>query len=103
MNVTKIKYYDVNENGNGRFLARCSVYIDNLLVLHDIKVFDGNKGRYVVMPSKTFKVNTVDGLIEKREDLFHPVDRSFSEYLSKTVLEGLDYCENGGSNIYIPE
>lgn len=53
MNVTSIDLTVWEDRGQAtKIKAFCSVVFDNEFVVHDIKIIDGNRGLYVVMPSR---------------------------------------------------
>lgn len=103
MRITKVKFYDL-ESKNANFLAKCSVVLDDSFVLHDIKVLTGKKGRYIIMPEKSNapknKENSRKG---ECEDIFHPVNKDFFDYMSKTILDGYSIYERSSDKIYFPK
>lgn len=103
MKITKVKYYDIGVSGCKNFLARCSVVFDDCVILHDVKVLNGEKGRYIIMPEKS-NVKNVSSSNRNREgeDVFHPVRQSYSSYMKDVVLKGFEEYENGGNKIYNP-
>ena len=50
MRVTDVRLTLCQPNQE-RFLAHCSVIIDNAFVIHDVKIIDGSRGIFVAMPS----------------------------------------------------
>lgn len=42
----------LTERGGGRLLAICSVTLDEVMVIHDVKVIDGIRGLIVAMPNR---------------------------------------------------
>lgn len=81
MEITKVRFYDLGD-GSSSYLGKCSVVLSGVLVLHDIKLFDGQKGRYIVMPRKSGVAE--DGGVG---DVFHPVKSSFFAYMSSVILD----------------
>lgn len=103
MKITKVRYYDFNKSGKGKYLSRCSVILDDQIVLHEIKIFEGRAGRYIVMPSRSVNPVNEEGIVnDNREDLFHPVDKNFFNYMLQSVLSGYEVFEESGSYVYIP-
>lgn len=101
MKITKVKFYDTGIHKNSKFLACCSVVLDNTLMLNGIRVLDGEKGRYIIMPSKDkYKSNT--SMKTRSEDVFHPVEHSFSLYMSEVVLKGYEEFEKTKNFVYLP-
>lgn len=100
MKISKIRYFGVNNNSS-RFLARCSVVIEDTLVLHDIELLNGKKGRYIVMPSRKSK-GFNQNMNKEKEDLFHPVNKEFFDYLTETIITGYENCLDNKDYIFIP-
>lgn len=50
MDITDIRVRKINLEG--RMKAIVSVTFDDALVIHDVKVVEGDKGLFVAMPSK---------------------------------------------------
>ncbi|MEG0153339.1 MAG: SpoVG family protein, partial [Cellulosilyticaceae bacterium] len=48
--------------------------------VHDIKVIEGDKGRFIAMPSR----KTLDG---EFRDIAHPINSETRDRIQKTVLE----------------
>lgn len=80
MNITEVKIRRINNEGKMR--AVVSVTFDNMFVVHDIKIIDGQNGLFIAMPSR--KVGD-----SEFRDIAHPInakarallqDRIFSEY-----------------------
>ena len=51
MQITEVKVYPVSDRG-GRLQAFASITIDHCLVIHDLKVIQGDHGLFVTMPSR---------------------------------------------------
>lgn len=104
MKITKVTYYDINKGENGSsFLSKCSVVLDDCMVLHDLKILNGKKGRYILMPSKKGdNLNKSPNVNNTRDDMFHPVDKRYFKYMSEIILKGYDYLISSGEHVYIP-
>ena len=59
--------------------AYASVTLDDVLVIHNIKILDGIKGMFIAMPSRK--------VLGKFLDIVHPLNSSFREELQKKILE----------------
>ncbi|WP_027717167.1 septation regulator SpoVG [Desulfovirgula thermocuniculi] len=64
----------------GKMKAIVSVTLDNMFVIHDIKVIEGSKGLFVAMPSR----RTPDG---EFRDIAHPINASARAIIESAVLE----------------
>lgn len=60
--------------------AVVSITIDNVFVVHDIKVIEGEKGLFIAMPSK----KSADG---EFRDIAHPINSETRSSLEKIILE----------------
>jgi len=64
----------------GRMKAIVSVTLDDVFVIHDVKVVEGNRGLFVAMPSR----KTPDG---EFRDIAHPITTSARELIQSAVLQ----------------
>ncbi|OOO00747.1 MAG: septation protein SpoVG [Epulopiscium sp. Nele67-Bin004] len=78
MEITDIRVRKINKDG--KMKAVVSVTFDNEFVVHDIKVIEGDKGRFIAMPSR----KTLDG---EFRDIAHPINSTTRDRIQKTVLE----------------
>lgn len=78
MNITDVRIRKINSSGKLR--AVVSVTMDNVFVVHEIKIVEGYNGLFVAMPSR----KTPDGAFI---DVAHPIDSKTREYLQSLVLE----------------
>lgn len=101
MKITKIRFYDIGEL-DSRFLAKCSIVLDDCIMVHDIKLLNGKGGKYIVMPERS--QNNTKSIIKNNEedDVFHPVRKSFFNYMKKVIFEGYDEYKAKGEKVYIP-
>lgn len=60
--------------------AVVSVTFDNAIVIHDIKIIDGQEKLFIAMPSR----KTPDG---EFKDIAHPINAQMREYLEHAILE----------------
>lgn len=105
MKITKVTYYDI-VGGKPDYmgvLSRCSIVLEDYVIVHDIKVLSGKKGRYIIMPEKVSGFNS-DRNNESRssDDVFHPICRSFFSYMKDVILEGYLIYEREGLTVYKP-
>ena len=64
----------------GKMKAVVSVTFDNALVIHDIKVIEGQDKLFIAMPSR----RTPEGVFK---DIAHPIHADMREMLQKAILE----------------
>ncbi|MFC4737765.1 septation regulator SpoVG [Bacillus daqingensis] len=86
MEVTDVRLRRVQTEG--RMLAIASITFDEEFVVHDIRVIDGNNGKFVAMPSK----RTPDG---EFRDIAHPISSVTREKIQHAVLKAY---EEAGEN-----
>ena len=65
MQITDVRVRKITKEG--KMKAIVSITIDDELVVHDIKVIEGEKGLFIAMPSK----NAADG---EYRDIAHPIN-----------------------------
>ena len=75
MNITDVRVRKVARNG--KMKAVVSITIDDVFVVHDIKVIEGDKGLFIAMPSR----KAADG---EYKDIAHPINSD-----TRTALQEL--------------
>ncbi len=78
MNITDIRIRRVVSESKMR--AVVSITIDDVFVIHDIKVIEGDKGLFIAMPSK----KAVDGTYK---DIAHPINSATRENIQNLILD----------------
>jgi len=68
--------------------AYASVSFDGAFAVHGIKVCENEKGRFVSMPSSSYKDRNGE---TKYSDIFHPISKGAREALNQSVLNAYDY------------
>jgi len=81
MNITDVRVRKITKEG--KMKAVVSITLDNVFVVHDIKVIEGEKGMFIAMPSK----KASDG---EYRDIAHPINSETRDLIQKTVLEAYD-------------
>jgi stage V sporulation protein G len=116
MKITEVRVKLVNGNDAERLRAFCSITIDELFVIRDLKVIDGTSGPFVAMPSRKvmdhcpkcggknhlrarfcndcggrLAENRVprgsDGRATLHADIAHPINMAGREYIQNAVIE----------------
>ena len=77
MNITDVHVRKITQEG--KMKAVVSITLDDVFVVHDIKVIEGEKGLFIAMPSK----KTADG---EYRDIAHPINSAKRELLQTTIL-----------------
>ena len=78
MEITDIRVRKLNTEG--KMKAVVSVTFDNAIVVHDIKIIDGQEKLFIAMPSR----KTPDG---EFKDIAHPINAQMRQYLEDAILE----------------
>ena len=78
MNITDVRVRKVAKEG--KMKAVVSITIDDDVVVHDIKVIEGEKGLFIAMPSR----KAADG---EYRDIAHPINSSTRERIQRMILE----------------
>ena len=78
MNITDVRVRKIAKEG--KMKAVVSITLDNVFVVHDIKVIEGEKGMFIAMPSK----KASDG---EYRDIAHPIKSSTRELIQNLILQ----------------
>lgn len=78
MIITDVRVRTIESEGKLRGIA--SITIDDVFVVHDIKVIEGDKGLFIAMPSK----KAADG---EYRDIAHPINSATRDSIQKMILE----------------
>ncbi len=77
MEITDVRVRKIN--AEGKMKAVVSVTFDNAIVVHDIKIIEGQDKLFIAMPSR----RTADG---EFKDIAHPINAQMREYLETSIL-----------------
>ena len=77
MVITDVRVRKVAKEG--KMKAVVSITIDDEIVIHDIKVIEGEKGLFIAMPSR----KASDG---EYRDIAHPINSATREKIQKIIL-----------------
>ena len=81
MKITDVRVRKVAKEG--KMKAVVSITLDDIFVVHDIKVIEGDKGLFIAMPSRT----SGDG---EYRDIAHPINSETRDWVQKVILEGYE-------------
>ena len=85
MNITDVRVRKVDRDG--KLKAVVSITIDDVFVVHDIKVIEGSQGLFIAMPSKQAQDGTY-------RDIAHPINTDTRENLQKLIISKYEEAEN---------
>lgn len=81
MEITDVQIIKIE--GKGQLLAYANVVLNDSLVMKGIKIIDGAKGKFIVMPSQS--------LIRKKEikrfEYYHPINNEMRLLLTNAILD----------------
>ena len=78
MQITDVRVRKIAKEG--KMKAVVSITIDNVFVIHDIKVIEGEKGLFIAMPSR----KSSDG---EYRDIAHPINSDTREEIQRLILD----------------
>ena len=78
MQITDIRVRKINSEGTMKAVA--SITIDEVFVIHDIKIIEGPNGLFIAMPSR----KTPNG---EFKDIAHPLNSETREMIQKGIFE----------------
>ena len=84
MQITDVRIRQVAKDG--KLKAVVSITFDDEFVVHDIKVIEGEKGLFIVMPSR----KSSDG---EYRDIAHPIKSETREKIQEIILNAYKEAE----------
>ncbi len=78
MEITDVRIRKVDKEG--KMKAIVSITLDDVFVVHDIKVIEGEKGLFIAMPSR----KGADG---EYRDIAHPINSDMRTKIQDLILE----------------
>lgn len=88
MNITDVRVRKVETEGKMKGIV--SITIDDVFVIHDIKVIEGESGLFIAMPSR----KSADG---QYRDIAHPINSNTRAELQQLILEKYDQAMADGT------
>ncbi len=90
MEITEIRIHLRDEE---RLKAFATVTFDDMFVVHNMKVVNGNKGLIVCMPSRKIKDGTY-------KDIAHPIKNEFRSKLEHAIIDEYNKAlKNNGAEV----
>ena len=81
MQITDVRVRKIEKEG--RLKGMASVTFEDLFVVHDIKIVDGDHGLFIAMPSRRPKEGGY-------RDIAHPINPEMRQKLQDVILEEYD-------------
>ena len=87
MEITDVKVFKLK--GKGKLIGVANVVIGNHIVLKGIRIIEGERGRFIAMPSR------VDNRFKEPRfrEHFHPINQDARDMLTKAILEAYDNAD----------
>ena len=85
MTITDVRVRMVEREG--KLKAVVSITIDDVFVVHDIKVIEGTQGLFIAMPSKQAQDGTY-------RDIAHPINPEVRAMFEKAILTAYEEAED---------
>ena len=85
MQITDVRVRKLTKEG--KMKAIVSITIDDVFVIHDIKVIEGEKGLFIAMPSK----KATDG---EYRDIAHPINSATRDAIQKIIMDKYEMTMN---------
>lgn len=85
MNITDVRIRKINTEG--KMKAVVSVTLDDVFVVHDIKIIEGKDRLFIAMPSR----KTSDG---EYRDIVHPINSVTREMLHNKIIAKFEEVKN---------
>jgi len=84
MKITEVKVYAAKDGG--RLKAYATIVFDNIFIVRDLKVIEGQSGHFVSMPSRRRKDGTF-------RDIVHPLNSEMRKNIEDAVIA--EYLRSG--------
>lgn len=78
MQITDVRVRRIEKEG--KMKAVVSITLDNVFVIHDIKVIEGEKGLFIAMPSR----KATNG---EYRDIAHPINSETRDMIQNIILD----------------
>jgi len=90
MEITDVRIMRVD--ADAKLKAYATVTFDNCFVVHNLKIIDGQTGRFVAMPSRKTKNGEF-------KDIAHPINSDFRKAIQARILEEFDKQAGSGAPV----
>ncbi|MEW5767875.1 MAG: septation regulator SpoVG [bacterium] len=84
MEVTDIRIKKVEEEG--KLKAWVSATFDDCFVVHNMKIIEGQEGKFLAMPSRVTRTG-------EHKDIAHPISSEFREVLQEKIIRAYEQME----------
>lgn len=91
MEITNVKIQKTFDEPGKMLVAICSVTIDNLIAIHDIRLLKSSEKTFIAMPNKKLGDSTY-------KDLVHPINAEGRKMLEDAVISAYNSFIENASN-----
>ena len=85
MSITDVRIRKIDQE-DGKLRGVASITIDDVFVVHDIKVIQGDRGLFIAMPSR----KTAEG---DYRDIAHPITSGARDKIQTAILDAYEKAE----------
>ena len=85
MSITDVRIRKIDQE-DGKLRGVASITIDDVFVVHDIKVIQGDRGLFIAMPSR----KTAEG---DYRDIAHPITSEARDKIQTAILDAYEKAE----------
>lgn len=87
MEITDVKVFKLK--GKGKLIGVANIVVENYIVLKGIRIIDGERGRFIAMPSR------IDNRFKEPRfrEHFHPINQEARDMLTNAILKAYDNLE----------
>ncbi len=86
MVITDVRIKKIEEEKFGKLKAYIDITLDECLVIHGLKLIEGEQGLFVAMPSKKM----FNG---EYKDIVHPISSDLRKHITEVVIEKYNTAE----------
>ncbi len=79
MKITNVKVNKVKKE-DSRLRGLATITLDDEIVIHNIRIIEGEKGLFIAMPSRKVEEN-------KYADIVHPIKKEIRNIIEEKILE----------------
>lgn len=87
MVITDVRIKKVNDDKYGKLRAYVDITFENCLVIHGVKLMEGENGLFVAMPSRKMFNN-------EYKDIVHPICSDLRKKMTETIIEKYKSAED---------
>lgn len=86
MVITDVRVKKIEEEKYGKLKAYVDITLDESLVIHGLKLIEGEQGLFVAMPSKKMFNN-------EYKDIVHPISSELRTHITEVVIKTYNETE----------